>query len=575
MRRNTRDDLLSRWGVLCALVATTLLAAVAGGNTAEGVHGMVASVQPLATEAGLATLRSGGNAIDAAVSVALTLGVVDGHNSGIGGGCFMLIHAANGQTVALDGREMAGAAATPTMFIRDGKGDTRLSQNGALASGVPGSLAVYSWAVEHLGRKHLADLLLPAADLAEKGFPLDRIYASKILHTRDLILQFPDTAAILLKPDRSCYTEGEILKLPDLAASYRAIAAGGPEWYYHGPFGAAVETWMKSHGGILTAADYAHYQMKLREPIVTRYRSYTIIGFPPPSSGGVHVAEILGILSHFDLAALQQQDPALRVHVTAEAMRLAFADRAHWLGDPDFVPVPRGLINPGYWATLANTIDLHHAHLDATFGTPPDAGTDVFGSDAASKHTTHIAVADDQGNWVALTTTLNTAFGSKVIIPGTGILMNDQMDDFAIQPGVPNAFHLVGGDANAPGPGKRPLSSMSPTIVLQNGRPMLTAGAAGGPKIITQVVLLLSNVIDLHDDLATALAAPRFHEQWSPPALLVEKTMPPAIIGRLKQLGQQLDSDDPSGATQAILRRENGTLVGANDPRVPGLAKGY
>jgi gamma-glutamyltranspeptidase / glutathione hydrolase len=539
-------------------------------DIAEAKHGMVASVQPLATDAGVAILKSGGNAVDAAIATALTLGVVDGHNSGIGGGCFMLVRLADGRTFALDGREMAGAKTTATMFIRDGKGDTTLSQNGPLASGVPGSLAVYQYAAEHFGKKKLADLLAPGADYAEHGFPLEDKYAKGLVKVTPIMAKYSGTAAIFLKPDGSNFTAGDIIKQPDLAASYRSIATDGIGWFYGGPFAQAVDKWMAANGGILTTADFANYQMKVREPLITQYRDYTIIGFPPPSSGGVHVAEILNILNRFDISALQKQDPVLRVHVISEAMKLAFADRAFWLGDPDFVHVPKGLIDANYGAELAKKIRLDKCIIDVEHGVPPAAADDYFG-----KHTTHIAAADDAGNWVGITATVNTFMGSKVIVPGTGIILNDQMDDFSIQPGVPNAFHLIGGEANAPGPGKRPLSSMSPTIILHDGQPVITVGAAGGPKIITQVLLVTSNLIDLKDDLATAMSRPRFHHQWSPDQLWIENTFPPEMFTGLEKLGHTLDKEPPQGATQAIIRKPDGTFVGASEPRLPGKAAGW
>ena len=421
--------------IICIALTLTTNTSAVRANVAEAPHGMVASVQPIATDAGVAILKSGGNAVDAAIATALTLGVVDGHNSGIGGGCFMLVRLADGRTFALDGREMAGSKATADMFIRNGKGDTDLSQNGPLASGVPGSLAVYQYAAEHYGKKKLADLLAPGIEQAEHGFPLQRLYAKGLVTVAPTMAKFASTAAIFLKPDGSPLAEGDIVKQTDLANSYRAIAADGTGWFYGGPFAQSVGKWMTANGGILTAADFANYQMKVREPLVTHYRDYTIVGFPPPSSGGVHVAEILNILNHFDIASLEKQNPVLRIHVISEAMKLAFADRAFWLGDPDFVHVPRGLIDPRYDADLAKQISLDKCITNVEHGNPPAANDDYFG-----KHTTHIAAADDQGNWVGITATVNTFMGSKVIIPGTGIIMNDQMDDFSIQPGVPNHF---------------------------------------------------------------------------------------------------------------------------------------
>ena len=559
---------MSKLVVRFALIA--VFAFVGSTSAAEAKHGMVATVHPLATDAAVKVLEQGGNAIDAAVAAGLTLGVVDGHNSGIGGGCFLLIRTADGKFSALDGREMAPAAASRDMYVRDGKASTELSQTGALASGIPGTIAAYEYALQHFGTRQLADVINPAADLAERGFTIDDKYAQKLLGTATRIARFPETQRILFKPDGAPYHEGEILKQPDLARTYRAIGANGSNWFYRGPFAKAVAEWMNHNDGIITEADFANYQLKLREPLVTKYRGYTIIGFPPPSSGGVHVAQILNILSHFDLAKLESENPAGRVHVMAEAMKLTFADRAYWLGDPDFVQVPRGLIDPGYADELAKKINLSRALEGVEHGTPPRAGDDLFG-----KHTTHIAVADDKGNFVALTQTVNTAFGSKVIVPGTGVILNNQMDDFSIQPGVPNAFKLIGNEANAIAPGKRPLSSMSPTIVLDpNGKPFMTVGAAGGPKIITQVVLAISNVIDLHDDLEMALKRPRFHHQWSPDELWIENTFPDDVRVKLGEMGHKLDLSAPQGAMQAIVVQPDGTLMGVAEPRLNGKAAG-
>ena len=554
------------------LTAGVILLAVgpALANVAVAQHSMVTSADPAATDAGINALRAGGNAVDAAVATAFTLGVVNAHHSGIGGGCFMLLRTADGKLFAFDGREEASAKATADMFVRDGKGDTHLSQTGPLASGVPGSLAVYSYAVEHFGHKKLADLLNPAADLAEHGVRIDRGQSNRIKTQAKNMAKYPGMAAVWLHPDGTALEEGEILKQPDLAKTYRAIAGQGPDYFYKGPFAKSVGDWMATHGGVLSADDFAAYRMKLRDPLVTTYRDhYTIIGMPPPSSGGVHVAQILNILQNFDIAALQKQDPALRVHVTAEAMKLAFADRAFWLGDPDFVHVPRGLADASYGKKLAAKIKLDSTLPDVDHDTPPGADTDFFG-----KHTTHIAAADEQGNWVAITATVNTWFGSKVIVPGTGVILNDQMDDFSIQAGVPNAFGLVGSEANLPGPRKRPLSSMSPTIVLKDGKPFMTVGAAGGPTIITQVLLAISNVIDLGDDLGTALARPRFHHQWKPDTLTIEKTFSPSVLDALKKLGHPLKVVDPVGACNAIMQLPDGTFIGVSEPRVVGEAGG-
>ena len=522
--------------------------------------GAVATVHPLATRAGLNTLQKGGTAIDAAVAAALTLGVVDNHNSGIGGGSFAVIRFADGSVQAFDGREMAPKAAHRDMFIRAGKGDTALSMTGALAIGIPGSLAVYDHILKTGGKFKLSELLLPAADLAEQGFPLSRVSHERITSNAQKIRLFPATAEILLDNNGQPWPAGHRLIQKDLANTYRQLAQRGIDYFYRGQFAKAVAQWMRSNGGVVSYDDFANYQMRIRKPIQSEYRGYTIYGFPPPSSGGIHVAQILNILERFDIVSLSAAD---RYHLLAEAMKLAFADRAHFLGDPDFVPVPKGLIDQGYADELAQTINLKRAATDVRHGRPPRAETDLFG-----KHTTHISAADKWGNWVAITTTVNTSFGSKVIIPGTGVIMNNQMDDFSIQPGVPNAFGLIGSEANSVQSGKRPLSSMSPTIVVKNGKPIMTIGAAGGPTIITQVVQGLVNMIDLGMSAERALATPRIHNQWRPPVTFIEESLDEAVKQSLQVRGHKFYVRGYNGASQAIRVTADGAFEAAAEPRI-------
>jgi gamma-glutamyltranspeptidase/glutathione hydrolase len=529
---------------------------------------VVASVHPLATDAGIDAFEAGGNAIDAAIATAITLGVVDGFNSGLGGGCFILIHRADGSLVAIDGREKAGGAATRDMFLRDGEADPELSQNGPLAVAVPGAISAYDLAIKKYGQRELKDLLLPAAKIAEDGFKLSETYAGRLKASAETLNKFAGSRAALLKRDGKPYEAGETLRQPDLARSYRAMSEEGVDWFYRGPFAEKVERWMADNGGILTAADFADYAPAERAPLRTTYRDLTIIGFPPPSSGGVHVAQMLNILEQFDLKQQYQEDPAVALHIIAEAMKLAFADRAYWLGDADFVDVPRGLIDKQYAKRLAARIDLARAQEVETHGEPPAAAEDLFGK----KHTTHIAAADSDGNWVAITATVNTTFGSKVIVPGTGIVLNNEMDDFSAQPGKPNAFGLVGAENNAVAPGKRPLSSMSPTIVLKDGKPIFTVGAAGGPKIITQSLLAIIRRFDFGESLADAVAAPRIHHQWRPEVLMVEKKLSDDIVKKLKSLGHKIERIDAAGVTQAAERTPDGKLTAVHDPRVPGKA---
>ena len=556
---------------MCRAIVASLLLSIATLNaaiTATGSKAAAVAVHPLATEAALEAMRRGGNAVDAAIAAGLTLGVVDGHNSGVGGGCFMLVRAPDGTITALDGRECAPAAATRDMFLRNGRAEPALSQTGALAPGVPGSLAVYDEAARKYGRLPLADALRRAADVAELGFEISGSYAARLKGTAAELVKFPASRAIFLMPDGQSPAKGTLLKQADLAASYRTMAEKGIGWFYGGLFAENVETWMKANGGILTAADFRDYRLAVRDPLRTKYRERTIIGFPPPSSGGVHVAEILNILATHE--APVSLDRANGIHFAAEAMKLAFADRAYWLGDPDFVPVPRGLISESYARSLAEKIDPAKVAPVPQHGTPERSGQDVFG-----KHTTHFSTADAEGWWVACTATVNTTFGSKVVIPGTGIVLNNQMDDFSIQPGVRNAFGLVGAEANAVGPRKRPLSSMAPTIVLQDGKPLLSLGAAGGPTIIPQVTLAIVRVLDGGLTLDKALAAPRFHHQWSPDELRIENAVGDEILADLRRRGHKLDAVSSFGACNGIMRLPDGRLMAAGDPRVPGSSGAF
>ena len=555
--------------MLSALLAVLLVlhASPASSQSAIGRHGAVATVDRIASQAGIDAMRKGGNAIDAAVAAALTLGVVNSYNSGIGGGCFILIRSAKGELICIDGRETAPTAATRDMYVRAGAVIPGLSETGALASGTPGELAACELALKSWGKLSLKEHLLAAAQIAEQGFRIDGRYAAALRDQAAELARFPASRAAFLQPDGAPRAEDEMLRQPDLARTYRAIAENGVAWFYGGPFAQAAEKWMKANHGLLTAADLAGYHAVLREPISTAYRGCTVVSFPPPSSGGVHVLEILNMLETRDFS-----DPRLtaadRDQFIAEAMKLAFADRAYWLGDPDFAKVPRGLIRKDYARALAAKIDLTHASAVAGPGAPPDAAGDAF-----PKHTTHISTADADGNWVALTATINTQFGSKVVIPGTGVLMNNQMDDFSAQPGVANHFGLVGAEANAIAPGKRPLSSMSPAIVLKDNRPILAVGAAGGPTIISQTLLNIVAVVDFGMDAQTAIDQPKFHHQWRPDELKMEKKMDPAVMAALAKRGQVVREVKYLGAAHAVGLAPNGQgFLGAADPRVHGVA---
>jgi gamma-glutamyltranspeptidase/glutathione hydrolase len=522
-------------------------------------QGAVASVNPLATQAGLGAFAAGGNALDAALAVVFTLGVVDPHNSGIGGGCFILARLADGRVLAIDGRETAPAAISRELFLEDGKVQPERSRTGALAVGIPGSVAALHQLQSLGGKLSWRQVLLPAARLAEQGFPVDATMATRLASSVERLRRFPASAAIFLHADGAPYTAGQTLRQPDLAASYRALAKQGPDWFYRGEFAERTERWMAANGGVVRAEDFRRYQVKVREPLHTRFLGYDIYGFPAPSSGGTHVAQILTFLESRDLKSIDEAD---YYHLVAEAMRLAFADRAYWLGDPDFVKVPKGLLDPTYLAERASGIDLHRRLPQVDHGLPPDADPGF------DRHTTHIATADAAGNWVAITTTLNTSFGSKVVVPGTGVLLNNQMDDFSFEPGQPNAFGLVGEQANSVAPYKRPLSSMSPTLVVRDGQPVLTLGAAGGPTIISQVTQVLLRHLALGEPLEQAVAGLRVHQQWQPDLLFVEPDLAASVRAALEEKGHQLRDLGSFGGTQAISRNRNGEWIPVTEPRI-------
>ncbi len=524
-----------------------------------------ASVHPLATRAAVDAFGRGGNAIDAAVAASFMLGVVDGHNSGIGGGCFILVRTGEGKFVAIDGREMAPGKSHRDMYIRDGKPQPALSQTGPLASGVPGQVAaLHRLSQEHGRGDDWSRGLLDAAAMAQGGYAIGGSTAAAIRSTAAKLARFPASAAQFLTDDGRAPAEGDLLVQADLAATLESLATQGPGWFYTGPFAAACERWMRDNGGILTADDFAAYRVKNREPLKTSYRQWRIVGFPPPSSGGIHVAQMLTMLESFDVRRLLNDDPAAGAHLIAEVMKRAFADRAHWLGDSDFAAVPRGLIDRDYCRRLGSSIDLSRATTVDSHGRPPRADADLF----SQQHTTHLTTADAEGNWVAITQTVNTNFGSGVVIPGTGVVMNNEMDDFSISPGTPNAFGLVGAEANAIAPGKRPLSSMSPTIVTDGrGIPRMTCGAAGGPRIISAVLQCLIGVLDRQETIDAAIAAPRVHHQWSPDLLQVERSWEDSVVKALRSRGHEFAERRDVAIAQGIEATAGGQWRAAADPR--------
>ena len=542
----------------------------ARGTIASGNRAAVATVHELATDAGLEMFKQGGNAADAAVAAALMLAVVDGHNSGLGGGCFILARRAGGEIIAIDAREMAPAAAHAKMFFRNGKPDPKLSQTGALAAGVPGHVAGLHALSQRMGTGKWRAAARLAGQRAAEGFLLSPYGARRLASVADELADFPASRAVLFKDDERPWQAGERIVQSDLAKTLFALAEDGPDAFYRGQMAAATEDWMRSHGGLMTKADFANYTTVDRQPVRSQFRGHDVVGFPPPSSGGVHVAQILSLLERFPLAELAANQPAQYYHLVAEAMRLAFADRAVHLGDPDFTNVPLGLLDPEYLASRGEAIRVDKRMADVRAGLPPRAETWHFPS--GNRHTTHLTAADQAGNWVAITATINTSYGSKVIIPGTGVVLNNEMDDFAIAPGVPNAFGLVGTAANAPAAGKRPLSSMSPTIVLREGQPVVTCGAAGGPRIISATVQILLRHLACQMSVDEAVLAPRVHHQWRPDVLRVETTIDEQVVEQLRSLGHVVEPIDAVATAQAIGLGTHDQLLAAAEPRLPGAA---
>ena len=393
------------------------------------------------------------------------------------------------------------------------------------------------------GKLGLAQAMAPAITAAELGVPVSYILSKRIERTREKLALFPETASLFLDQNQAPLKQGAPLVQKDLARTLRGIAKGGSDYFYRGEFAQKVSRWMALNGGIIDLSDFEDYEVVWRKPVESMFYGYRMLGFPPPSSGGVHVSQILSMLELLGFKTLSQLD---QLHVLAEAMQLAFSDRAHWLGDPDFTKIPLALLERSYLQQRVDSINLKQTLEGVSFGTPTDV------DDFFSRHTTHLSVADKQGNWVAITATVNTSFGSKVVVPGTGVVLNNQMDDFSIQPGVPNAFGLVGNEANAVAPRKRPLSSMSPTLVFKEGMPVMSVGAAGGPTIITQVVQLIVNTLLLGMPLDQAIAAPRIHQQWRPELLFMEKSFSDNAVKAMKKRGHEVKLWSGYGASQAI-----------------------
>jgi gamma-glutamyltranspeptidase/glutathione hydrolase len=526
-------------------------------------HGMVVSSHPLASEVGVDILRRGGNAVDAAVAVGFALAVVHPVAGNIGGGGFMIIRMHDGTVRALDYRETAPRRASHDMYL-DSAGVTGSSLTGPLSVGVPGSVAGMFEAHRKFGRLPWRELLAPAIRLAREGYLLDPARSRQIALGAERLARFPASRAQFLV-NGAAPPPGARFVQADLARSLQLIADSGPRVFYRGGIAELIAREMQRGGGLITKDDLARYRAKWRPPIAIAYRGYTIYTMPPPSGGGVTLAEILNIMEGFD--PLPAFGSASLMHLQAEAMRRAYTDRNRYLGDPDYVPMPlERLLSKSYAAELRAAIDPSRATP-----TPPFAGTRTEGTE-----TTHYSVVDAADNAVSCTTTLNDDFGSAVTVAGAGFLLNDEMDDFTTAPGKPNLFGLIQGEANAIAPGKRMLSAMTPAIVLDPaGRPLLILGSPGGSRIPTAVYQVISNVIDQGMPLADAVAAPRLHHQALPDILYLERGgFVPVSIDSLEAMGHKVDAWNYKTEVNAIARTAAG-WIGVADPRRGGGAAGY
>ncbi len=570
---------------LLAALALTLAPAVAhadpqpifsGYATAVPVaarHGMVVSQEAQASRIGREVLRLGGNAVDAAVAVGFALAVTLPRAGNLGGGGFMLIHRADlGRTTAIDYRETAPAATDKGVFLdANGEADPFKSRWSGLAIGVPGTVAglELAWRKYGSGRFAFADLVAPAVALAKAGLIVDDDVADSLPFAAPALARHPSSARIFLKPDGTPPQPGDHIAVADLAATLETIAREGAGGFYSGPVARRIVDAVQAAGGRMTMDDLAGYRAVEREPIVGTYRGRTIVSMPPPSSGGAHIVEILNILEGYDIAA-QGLNSAASLHEMAEAEKLAYADRAAFLGDPDSVTVPlKGLTSKAYAATLRAKIQPDRARpaADIRPGEPQRYESD---------QTTHFSIVDADGNAVSNTYTLNFSYGSGLVAEGTGVLLNNELDDFAARRDAPNAYGLLGGDANAPGPNRRPLSSMSPTIVLKDGKVALVTGSPGGSRIITTVLQIIVNVIDHGLNVAEAENAPRAHDQLYPDELRIERGISPDTIRLLEAMGHKVVAREAMGSANTIARGPDGVLTGASDPRQRGtLAVGY
>ena len=529
-------------------------------------NGMVATQEALASDIGLKILKDGGNAVDAGVAVGFALAVTLPRAGNIGGGGFMMIYdAKQGKTVALDYREKAPSSASRDMYLdAEGNAVSDLSRYHGLAVGVPGTVAGLLKALEDHGTMSRGQVMAPAIALAEDGIEVTAGLSESLTALTDRLQKWPGTKKIFFKPDGSAYQPGERLKQPELARSLKLIAAQGADGFYKGETATKLVKAVNDAGGSMSLQDLANYEAIAREPVKGDYRGYEIVSMPPPSSGGIHIVQILNILEGYPLKDYGQNS-AQTIHLMAEAMQLAYADRAEYLGDSDFIDVPTsGLTSQAYADKLRTLINPNQATPAATIKANNPLPYE-------SDQTTHFSIVDKDGNAIANTYTLNFSYGTGLVAEGTGILLNNEMDDFSAKPGVPNGYGLLGGEANAVEANKRPLSSMSPTLVFKDNKPFIVTGSPGGSRIITTVTQIISNVIDHDMNIAEATHAPRIHDQWLPDEIRIEKALNVDTIKKLESMGHTVSPQAAMGSTQSIMLTPKG-VYGSSDPRIVDAA---
>ena len=567
--RNPGDTAAAKRLIWLALVGASILVPHASAFRPQPVHArnaIVVTAERHATEVGVAVLRDGGNAVDAAVAVGFALAVTEPNAGNLGGGGFMLVRFADGRSTFIDFRERAPAAASRDMYLDDHGNPTRDSLVGYRAAGVPGTVRGMALALKKYGTKTWPEVVSPAHRLAHDGFPVSWDLA-RSLKSSQRLASFPESMRVFRNGARP-FEFGEILRQPDLAGTLDRIANNGPDEFYTGKTARLIAADMLAHGGTIASSDLAEYVPVERKPIDGTYRGFQILSAPPPSSGGAGIVQILNILEEYDLESMGPGSSA-SVHVVAEAMRRFFADRARFFGDTDFVEIPlQGMLSKEYAATRRASIRIDRATPSSLVGDSNPGGYE-------SDETTHYAVVDAEGNAVAVTYTLNGGYGSGVTAKGTGVLLNNEMDDFTAKPGSPNTYGLLQSENNAIEPGKRPLSAMSPTIVVKDGGTKLIVGAQGGPTIITSVTQVILDVLDHGMNVQQAVDFPRFHHQWMPDLLYLEPSGIPRDTRRaLEALGHRINLGRALGHVGAIAVDPNG-LTGAADSRSEGVAAGY